>query len=133
MSAPESTYPAWVAKAENDFLNIRNNLQAASVPWDTICFHSQQAAEKLLKAVLVFHGLTPPRTHDLVALLTRCIEFDKGLATLEEDCRRLTAYAVGSRYPDDLFDPSKEEALEMAATAIRVRDRVLKSLPIQKS
>jgi HEPN domain-containing protein len=132
MSAPESNFSAWVAKAENDFLNIRNNLQATAVPWDTICFHSQQAAEKLLKAILVLHGIAPPRTHDLVALLTRCVELDRGLAILEEDCRKLTVYAVGSRYPDDLFDPTKEEALEMVAAANRVRCRVLKSLPIRK-
>jgi hypothetical protein len=27
--APESNYSVWLAKAENDFLNIENNLQAA--------------------------------------------------------------------------------------------------------
>jgi HEPN domain-containing protein len=37
---------AWVSKAENDLLNVRNNLQAEQVPWDTVCFHCQQAAEK---------------------------------------------------------------------------------------
>jgi hypothetical protein len=56
MSGPESNYPAWLAKAENDFLNIRNNLQAGDVPWDTVCFHAHQAAEKILKAFLVFLG-----------------------------------------------------------------------------
>ena len=34
---------------ENDLLNVRNNLAAQEIPWDTICFHSQQAAEKYLK------------------------------------------------------------------------------------
>ena len=65
MSAPESHYAAWIAKADSDFLNIENNLTVARVPWDTVCFHAQQAAEKLLKAFLVYHGHPLLRTHDL--------------------------------------------------------------------
>ena len=59
----------WISRAENDLLNISNNLAAQKIPWDTICFHSQQAAEKYLKAVLVFHAQPVPRTHDLEHLL----------------------------------------------------------------
>jgi len=32
MSAPESNYAAWVAKADSDFLNNENNLSAERVP-----------------------------------------------------------------------------------------------------
>jgi HEPN domain-containing protein len=56
MNGPESNYAAWIAKAENDLLNVENNLLASRVPWDTVCFHAQQVAEKLLKAFLVFRG-----------------------------------------------------------------------------
>ena len=49
---------AWPAKAENDLLNVENNLAAAHVPWDTISFHAQQAAEKLLKAFVVYRVLS---------------------------------------------------------------------------
>ena len=50
MSAARSNYRTWLAKAEHDLLNIENNLQGLEIPWDTICFHAQQAAEKFLKA-----------------------------------------------------------------------------------
>ncbi|MBI4964306.1 MAG: HEPN domain-containing protein [Desulfomonile tiedjei] len=129
MSAPETNYSAWLVKAENDFLNMENNLQAAQVPWDTVCFHAQRAAEKLLKGFLVHQGQAPTRTHDLVALLARSVQFESGLNVMEEDCRRLSAYAVGSRYPDDLFEPTKEDALAMLEAARRVREQVLKRLP----
>ena len=33
MSNPDDPR-SWLAKVENDLLNIRNNLQAALVPWD---------------------------------------------------------------------------------------------------
>lgn len=39
----------WFHKAENDLQNIRNNLAAKEVPMDTVCFHAQQAIEKVLK------------------------------------------------------------------------------------
>ena len=42
----------WLAKANSDLLNVDNNLRSQSIPYDTVCFHCQQAAEKLLKAYL---------------------------------------------------------------------------------
>lgn len=59
MSSRRSNYVAWLAKADNDLLNIDNNLAAEQVPWDTVCFHAQQVAEKVLKAYLVYHGQRP--------------------------------------------------------------------------
>ena len=41
----------WIAKAESDLLNIRNNLRAEQVPWDTICLHAQQAGERICEQV----------------------------------------------------------------------------------
>ena len=40
----------WITKAENDLLNVENNLNSKSIPLDTVCYHCQQAAEKYLKA-----------------------------------------------------------------------------------
>ena len=129
MSAPESNYTAWLAKAENDLLNIENNLAAPHIPWDTICFHAQQAVEKLLKAFLVNHGKTLVRTHDLIALLAACAEIDPSLAGLQQDCQRLRYYAVSSRYPADLYEPDEPEARQMIDAARRVRTALLACLP----
>lgn len=38
----------WLAKARNDLLNADNNLQSEDIPYDTVCFHCQQAAGKVL-------------------------------------------------------------------------------------
>jgi len=53
----------WLQKVRNDLLNIANNLRATGIPWDTVCFHAQQAAEKAPKACLVAHGIDPPHIH----------------------------------------------------------------------
>ncbi len=57
MNNPESNFASWLHKADHDLLNINNNLAASEIPWDTICFHSQQIAEKVLKGFLVYHSL----------------------------------------------------------------------------
>jgi HEPN domain-containing protein len=104
-------------------------LAAEEVPWDTVCFHAQQAAEKMLKALLVFHGQLPPRTHDLVALLAQCTRIHPSLAALEDACRRLTFYAIAVRYPDDLYQPSEEDARPLVSIAREVRAEILRHLP----
>lgn len=67
MSSPDSNFEAWLRKAEHDLLNIENNLIAKDIPWDTVCFHAQRAAEKVLKVFLVYRGCDLSKTHDLVA------------------------------------------------------------------
>jgi len=129
MSGAKSNYLAWIAKADHDFLNIQNNLNGPNVPWDTVCFHAQQAAEKLLKAFLVYHGQPFLRTHDLVAILAGCVAIEPSLSALEDDCRRLTYYAVTARYPDDLYEPAETDGREMLVAASRVRRAILVLLP----
>ncbi|MSU49528.1 MAG: HEPN domain-containing protein [Opitutus sp.] len=120
MSDPASKFQAWVAKAEEDRLCIRNNLAAAAVPWAVVCFHAQQAAEKYLKAFLVFKGDRVERTHDLEIILQACVRHDADLQTLLPDCDTLTAYAVDARYPDML----SEDAEKIAREAVRKCDTI---------
>jgi len=129
MSSPESNFSAWLRKADHDLLNIQNNLAAKEIPWDTVCFHAQQAAEKFLKAFLVASGRELSKTHDLVALLALCVECEAGLATLEADCRKLTSYGVAARYPNDLFEPSEADGRDVVAAAHRIRTKILSLLP----
>ena len=129
MSDPESNYAAWVEKAEDDLLDIENNLAAERTPWGVVCFHAQQAAEKYLKAFLVHRGDQPPRTHDLVALLKMCRRVDPSLECLIEDADRLNAVYTASRYPRELFEPEEEDAREMVEAARRVREAIHERLP----
>lgn len=73
-----------------------------------VCFLSQQAAEKGLKALLIFMQIEFPFRHDLEVLRT----------LIPEDCQcrqltnleQLTEWAVESRYPSDLPEPSQQDA-----------------------
>ena len=57
----------WVDKANSDLQNAEIILAAPTQtpPLDTVCFHCQQAAEKYIKAFLVFYGKQFPFSHNL--------------------------------------------------------------------
>ena len=129
MNSAESNFSAWLRKADHDLLNIENNLAAKDIPWDTVCFHAQQVAEKVPKAFLAYHGRDLLKTHDLIALLAQCVNIDRALSDLEADCRKLTSYGVAARYPDDLFEPGETDARELVSAARRLRTRILALLP----
>jgi HEPN domain-containing protein len=112
----------WLAKAKNDLLNADNNLKSEVVPYDTVCFHCQQAAEKLLKAYLVARGVQPPFTHDLLLLLEEILPHCADAESLRDDLASLMPYAVGVRYPDEFFMPTREDAREARQAAKRVFD-----------
>jgi len=129
MKADPTVWRAWMTKAEHDLLDVRNNLKGRQVPWDTVCFHSQQAVEKMLKALLVYHGKPVQKTHDFVSLLADCAHRDASLASLEEACRWLNAYAVDARYPGEIVEPKKAQGMAAANYARAVRRAVLRRLP----
>jgi HEPN domain-containing protein len=120
MDANRDLARQWVTKAQHDLLNADNNLSAARIPYDTVCFHCQQAAEKFLKAYLVERGETPLYTHDLLLLLERILPSNAPVEKLRDDLALLTPYAVEIRYPDDWVQPSAEDAREARAAAERV-------------
>ena len=65
---------------------------------DRAAYLLQQAAEKLVKAVLVSAGIDPPRSHDIAELVLALKEdtpFRDRLSALSI----LTPYATGFRYP----------------------------------
>jgi len=123
MSAPESDPQEWLLRAQSDLLNIDNNLQALSIPWDTMVFHAQQACEKLLKALIVQKGNVPPRSHDLVLLLNMCPEVTARDTKLAPEVDKLMLL-FGSRYPDTKW-PSEVEGRNSIATARKLADIVV--------
>jgi HEPN domain-containing protein len=92
----------WIEIAENDFAAARYMAEAMRpVPYEIVCFHCQQAAEKYLKWVLVLNDIDPPKIHDLEELEKLCEGIVPQFETLYEKCAALTEYAVHSRYPDE--------------------------------
>lgn len=119
----------WLAKAMNDLLNADNNLKSEVIPFDTVCFHCQQAAEKFLKAYLVGNGQEYPFTHDLFLILEKILSFNSEVDELRDSLAILMPYAVEVRYPDDWYMPSDEDAKEAREAVNKVRDWLENALP----
>ena len=68
-------------------------------PFDTVCFHAQQCAEKYLKGWLVYHDVDFPRTHDLVVLLRLADGAGLRRASLG-NVQPLNRYTIEARYPE---------------------------------
>lgn len=77
-------------------------------------FHAQQAAEKSMKAYLVFQSVRVPKTHDIGDLLALIELKDKELFQLLSPCVELTDYAVAYRYPDAQKVPLEKTAVVAA-------------------
>ena len=118
----------WMAKAEEDYSVATGLMRRRKVPADSICFHSQQAAEKFLKAVLQECGIHFGKTHDLEGLLQLCMAVFPQLTLLVGDAKLLNDYAVRYRYPG--IDATKKQAKLAVTAAGRVRRTVL---PLLKS
>jgi hypothetical protein len=79
MSRPEAERArAFLQRADADLAAVRALESLSEVPDEIVGFHGQQAAEKLLKAVLAAHGIDFPRTHSIRFLLD--LLDDRGLA-----------------------------------------------------
>jgi HEPN domain-containing protein len=68
---------------------------------NVICFHCQQAAEKILKAMMQELSLPFPRTHDLSKLVGPLVPHVLELRSLKRKLIWLTRFAVDCRYPGD--------------------------------
>ena len=118
-----SASPEAVAEAQRWMRYAREDLALASViasdagsPARLVCWHSQQAAEKALKAALIISGIAFPRTHNLVALralLPVALSEKMDMRQLAE----LTQWGTESRYPGDWDEPSAEVAAAMIDAA----------------
>lgn len=113
----------WLALADGDIEMAEAALQR-SLPAQSL-FHSQQAAEKTLKAVWSEgHEEEPPRTHNLVDLAS-----ELGLLAEESEdfLRKLSNQAVASRYIDS-EEYSEEMAVEYLSGTRELCDRLRQRL-----
>lgn len=100
MSAHNPDVLAWLKKADTDARAISKLIvDAGDVPWEPACFHTHQAIEKALKALLVQRGQTPPKSHDLVVLINLCAPYEPSLVKFTTDCDALSKAYVATRYP----------------------------------
>ncbi len=124
----------WFQKAENDLLNVENNLKAETYPADTVCFHCQQAAEKYLQGFLAWQQMPFVKTHDLLELLEQVTQIVAFAGKLSPNLHLLDQYAVEIRYPQEYGEmPDEEEVQATVESANAVRAWVRHALGLEES
>lgn len=121
LSHPYQTQAAeWLKYADNDFTVAKDNFELGHFSY--VCQLCQQAAEKYLKAFLVYHQIKPEPVHILGKLLSACQKIDPKFADLVNSCKNLEDYYLPTRYPIGPFgiytQKDAQEALGVAETII---------------
>jgi HEPN domain-containing protein len=128
-------------RADNDLQVVVDLFQMNHQSLDVMIYHTQQCAEKALKAFLAFHKQEYPKTHDLGVLVNLCAEINSEFYELLDMAVTLIPSAIEFRYvntleeADTLTDllPSKDEvkiAIKYAATILDfVKQKIGESIP----
>ncbi|MBI5194177.1 MAG: HEPN domain-containing protein [Nitrospirae bacterium] len=120
---------AWFKKAENDLRTAEYTMTMDDPPYDTVCFHAQQCAEKYMKGFLTFHEIDFPKTHSIEDLVLLCKDISPSLESEIGDVEVLSIYAVEARYPSEMYyEIPEEKAYEAIEFAKKVNSVVLKHL-----
>ncbi|MEW6673543.1 MAG: HEPN domain-containing protein [Thermodesulfobacteriota bacterium] len=117
----------WLARAKGDLAIAKAPIPAEAF-YEDLCFHTQQAAEKALKAVYQHKGWTFRYTHDLDELITGLKK--KGLYVPSEviEADVLTAFGWDARYPGPGEPVTQEEyieALQRAESVIAWAEKIM--------
>lgn len=117
----------WAAYAEEDYEYAQLGLTRypRNATWD---FH--QSAEKYLKAALLGQSIEPPRTHDLLRLLSL---LEPGLQADSDPviaASFLALFGVVRRYLGDLPEVSVQDARRAQNEATKLRAFVRKKLSL---
>lgn len=107
---------AWLREASEDLESARILLDHGK--YRAACLHSQQAAEKALKALVLERGRRPPRTHDLIELLNAA-RADGWAVTWSTDEAAFLTGVYRARYPtEEGLLPHGDPILEDARRAV---------------
>ncbi len=113
----------WLRYAQEDLAGAEQIVAQEDFAPRHACWLAQQAAEKAIKAVLVFLQIDFPKSHDL-DLLRNLVPDGWQLKLRHPDLADLTEWAIEARYPGDWPDSVEADA----RCAIRQARAVLESV-----
>ena len=121
----------WLRYAKSDF-NTARHMFGDVIPKEIeiSCYHSQQCAEKSLKAYLIANGIEPPNIHDLVELNNFCIASNASFSTIQQYCVFLNPYGVHVRYPNELAidDGTTKQAIDNAEKLLLFCEKMIDAI-----
>lgn len=118
----------WLFKADNDLKSAKKLIEGELKILDTAVYHTQQCAEKSLKAYLSFKNEEIKKTHDIEVLINMCCKIDDTFKVLMEYGIELTPYSTEYRYPDIELMPDLKDVENAIEMAEKILDFVMKKI-----
>lgn len=115
----------WFNKAHDDQLSCEDILNDRHGAPNTVCFLSQQLAEKCLKGFLVYQAKEFPKIHQLDRLIKLCGEIDTGFEEIKDEAEFLTGFYVTTRYPGDYPEFFWTDAEKAFKASCKIKEFVL--------
>jgi len=94
----------WLRQAEHDLRIAGGHHERAD--YSDACLMAEQAAQKALKAFLMWQGQRSVPLHSVAQLAESCAQFDPDFAAHIPAGRILDQYYIPTRYPDALAPPA---------------------------
>lgn len=106
-------------KSKDDFYAAEVLSANLTVSLWIVGFHAQQSVEKALKAVLLYHDIPYPFTHDSTALLNLLKEYNLAIPADADVWPTLTPFGAQFRYEDDHFELDETISVNELLTWVR--------------
>lgn len=116
----------WLNRARSNLARARHRIPGTYL--EDACFDAQQAAEKAIKAVMVFRDIEFPYIHELARLIDILESAGDPIPDAVRRAGRLTRYATATRYPgleEPVTEPEYAEAVEIAEAVLRWAESLL--------
>jgi HEPN domain-containing protein len=120
----------WIRYGDEDWDAARLLLVGGQPKTRSGLFHCQQAAEKWLKALLIWRGIAVPRTHDLHRLAVLLEPSASRLGDAIRNALDLTVFATMYRYPGAELEIEPDEIGLWLSRTSEVRNAVVAELPV---
>ena len=117
-------HEGWLKKSLNDLKSARKLVENIEPILDTAIYHTQQSAEKALKAYLAYCNQPVNKTHDLTMLNDLCVKLDPEFASLYEIIEEINPYDTLFRYPGEIMEPDFEDVVSAIDKAQKAYDFV---------
>ncbi len=115
---------AWLNGARHEIISA-DVLMEHSTEYANAAFHARQAAEKYLKAFLIYHRISLPHTHDMSRLISLAAAVDEHMAETLDEAESLKEHPLPMRYPPRGAEVTQAAADRSIRIARLVRDSVL--------
>jgi len=112
----------WLSKGDHDVAAASLLLRKTALH-DITCYHCGQAAERYFKALLTYHGIQAPRTHD-IEHLNSLLPPGRRVGVPPEDLAYLSPLGI-----DPWWEPVREQAERAVAIAGRLKEEIRAGLP----